>query len=343
MEFRNYTPFPPITFESLGIDGEPFQVVILRGTFKIIPNAPLKPIPDQQPIITSDKFYGEPNISSIKFESDLAPYKPKSDIIINATSYPPGKKILPYWMVSAQVGKLQKQLLVTGPRYWQHRLMGGWKITDPEPCKEVPIRYEYAYGGQWKHEKESSVYEQNPIGLGYVNMKYLDKNKPIPAPRIMSSKQQVMELGNVHKPEGFSAMMKSWLPRRKYAGTYDEKWIKERHPLMPKNFDYAFYNCAHPDMIYDGYLIGNEQVVLKYLHSEHENLSFFLPDYRLGLLLRYKSGAMAMAKVELDTLHIDAPENRVYLVWRSQFDVGESLRVLEARMVIPMKKEKRRG
>jgi hypothetical protein len=335
MEFRNYTPFVPIMFESLDVNDTPFQTVVLRGTFKVSPDAPLKPVPDQQPLVLADEFYNEPNTSSVRFESDLAPYKPCSDIVINATAYAPGKKALPGWIVSAQVGQLQKQLLVTGPRHWKHHFVGGWKISDPEPCTEVPIQYEHAYGGQWRHEEEAGVCEENPVGVGFVNKKYLDKNQPVPAPRIMSPDDLIVELGKPHKPEGFSVITKSWLPRRRHAGTYDDQWLKERHPYLPKDFDYAYYNGAHPDLIYNGYLKGDEGVVLKRLHSEHETLRFYLPNYQVGLLLRYHNGSMAKCKVALDTLHLDVHANRAYLVWRGQFQVGAPLRVLEARMTIP--------
>jgi len=334
MEFRNYTPFVPLTFESLDVNQNPFQVVILRGSFTIIPNAPLKPSPDQQPLVTTDKFYGEPNTSSVRFESDLAPYKPNSDIIINAHAHAPEGKASPQWLVSVQVGTLHKRLLITGARYWNYHFMRGWNISAPEPCTQVPIQYEYAYGGQWQHEQQTGVYEHNPLGKGYVNLKYWDKSQPIPAPCVMSPDDPVTELGKNYKPEGLSALTKSWLPRRQYGGTYDEQWLNQRHPKLPQEFNYAYYNCAHPDLIYAGYLHGDESVVLTQLHPQHQTLRFTLPGYRIGLLLRYLNGSMAFAQVVLDTLHVEVPTQRAYLVWRGQFDVGEPVRVLEARMLL---------
>lgn len=334
MDFYNYTPFEPMRFESLDINDEPFQVVILRGTFDIKPNAPLQPVVEQEPIVLADEFYEELNTSSVRFESDLAPYKPRSDIIINATAFAPGGKPLSHWVVGAQVGKLQKRLLVTGPRYWHHHFAGGWKITDPEACVEVPVKYEYAYGGQWQHDEESGVLEENPVGLGYVNKKYLDKSQPLPAPRVMSPANPVMELGKNYKPEGLSVITKSWLPRRAQAGTYDDRWLKERHPYLPKDFDYTFYNCAHPDLIYDGYLKGHEQVVLQHLHPQHPLLRFYLPNCEVLLFLGYADGKAGMCRLNLDTLHIEVAANRAYLVWRGQLPAGERLKALEARAMI---------
>jgi len=333
MEFRNYTPFAPITFESLDVNDTPFQVVVLRGTFKIFSDAPLKPVPDQQPLMSADEFYVQPNTSSVRFESDLAPFKPRSDIVINATAHAPRGRALASWIVSAQVGQLQKQLLVTGPRYWRHHIVSGWRISDPEPCVEVPIRYESAYGGQWQHEEEAGVCEENPVGMGYVNRKHLDKSKPLPAPRIMSPDDLIIELDKGHKPEGFSAITKSWLPRRKYGGTYDEQWLKKRHPYLPEDFDYSYYNCAHPDLIYNGYLKGNESVVLKRLHSKHDTLKFSLPAYRVGAAITDKDDYRYGALGNLDTVYMDVEQMRVYLVWRITLPLyKDGIKLLETKM-----------
>ena len=333
MEFRNYTPFAPMTFENPDVEDNSFQVVILRGTFNVIPDAPLQPARDQEPLTTSDEFYDHPNTSSVRYESDLVPYKPRSDIIFNATAYAPGGRALPSWIAGIQVGRKQKSLLVTGPRYWKHYLVSGWKACAPEPCTEVPIRYEHAYGGQWQHGEEAGVCEENPVGVGYVNKKYLDRSQLLPAPRIMSPDDLILELGKNYKPEGFSAIAKSWLPRRKYGGTYDEPWLQQRRPKLPKDFDYAYYNGAHPDLIYDGYLKGDEAVALKHLHSQLQILKFSLPAYRVGAVITDKDDYRYGALGNLDTVYMDIEKMRVYLAWRITLPLyQDGIKLLETKM-----------
>lgn len=333
MEFRNYTPFAPLTFEHLDVEDNSFQAVILRGTFNLIPDAPLQPARDQEPLMTSDEFYDHPDTSSVRFESDLVPYKPCSDIVINATAYAPGGRALPSWIAGIQIGRKQKNLLVTGPRYWKHYLVSGWQVCAPEPCTEVPIRYELAFGGQWRHGDEAGVCEENPVGIGYVNKKCLDKGRLLPAPRIMSPDDLILELGKQHKPQGFAAIAKSWLPRRQYGGTYDEHWLQQRRPKLPKDFDYAYYNCAHPDLIYDGYLRGDEAVVLKHLHPQYQILKFSLPAYRVGAVItdrdEYRYGALG----NLDTAYIDIEKMRVCLTWRITLPLyQDGIKLLETKM-----------
>ncbi len=330
-----------MTFESLDLDDNPFQVIVLRGTFNIIPDAPLKPDPDQKRVVTADEFYGEPTTSSMRFENDLAPFKPRSDIVINAIAHAPGGKPSRQWDVAVQVGKLQKRLTVTGPRYWKHHAISGWELAKPESCTQTLIRYEHAFGGGWLHKDKSGVYEKNPVGSGFVNKRFADKKKLIPAPRIMSPADPAPKLGGTYKPQGFSAIGKSWLPRRKYGGTYDERWLKERSPKLPKDFDFLYYNCAHPDLIYDGYLRGDEVVVLKNLHKRRPFLQFYLPNFQVSAAITDHDAYRYAALGNLDTLYLDVEESQAFLVWRITLPIYEDgIKRIEARLKQPSDKIK---
>jgi len=54
MLFRNFTPFPPLQFESRDEQQRDFGVVVVRGTFKITPNKPLSLEPEQEPLVMAD-------------------------------------------------------------------------------------------------------------------------------------------------------------------------------------------------------------------------------------------------------------------------------------------------
>ena len=86
MIVRNYTPFSPLYFESKDLEGRDFGVFVLRGTFDMVPGQVLRPCPKQDPIVDADEYYGDPATSSLRMESDLAPFKPGTDIQILAKS-----------------------------------------------------------------------------------------------------------------------------------------------------------------------------------------------------------------------------------------------------------------
>jgi len=58
------------------------------------------------------------------------------------------------------------------------------------------------------------------------------------------------------------------MPRLRAAGTYDEAYRQVRAPALPKDFSYAFFNGAHPDLQVAGYLRGDEEVELLHLAPE---------------------------------------------------------------------------
>lgn len=334
MILRNYTPFAPLLFQSRDVDGRELWTLILRGTFRVVPFAPLALDPDQQPVVETDVFHGEMNASSVRLESDIVAFKPRADIHIRAVARAPGGFEAPSWVVRARVGGLEKALRVTGPRRWVKE-ESAWRLTDPEPCAEVPMLYENAYGGVWQNAwGDASICEENPLGVGYLKEGQLPAEGELRAPRIEALDDPIGPLGKAHKPEGLGPISRAWQPRRSLAGTFDDAWKRERWPELPVDFSFEHYNSAHPDLIYPGYLAGDEEVSLENLDPSG-GLRFFLPGYELLLLLRLADGPFVFASVNLDTLSIDVPEGRAFLTWRAVFLELAPIRVIEARMTYP--------
>ncbi|AGP33062.1 DUF2169 family type VI secretion system accessory protein [Sorangium cellulosum] len=334
MIVRNYTRFWPFLFDSVDPQGREFGVFVLRGAFRIVPGGVAQLDPEQPEVSGGDVFHGDAGSSSLRMEGDLAPFKQRSDIHINATAHAPGGWPAPAWFVRARVGKVDKKLRVTGPRRWvregdEHRL------TEPEPCREVPVRYEHAFGGTFQDAWGARrAFEQNPVGKGYLPEGKTPSDVTFEAPQIESPDDPVTELGRLHKPEGLGPIPGVWLPRRAYAGTYDEAWQAERWPHAPLDFDYRFYNSAHPDLVYPGYLRGNEEIVLENLHPDGA-LELRLPGYELGLLALLETGSRAVVPMLLDTLMIDVPEGRLFMTWRGAYSKRRRIEALEACMAAP--------
>ncbi len=167
MQFSNYTPFSPLVFSSEDVDRRLHHVIVLRGTFAIEPDRPLRPLVEQEPVVLTDRYRGEIGRSSLVLESDLAPFKPRTDITIEATAYAPGGRPQPSWLVRAQVGRLERILRVTGPRRFRHG-SEGWLLDEPEPCLGVPLTYELAFGGAQRVDDVEHVDERNPVGRGWI-------------------------------------------------------------------------------------------------------------------------------------------------------------------------------
>ncbi|EYF02509.1 DUF2169 family type VI secretion system accessory protein [Chondromyces apiculatus] len=334
MIVRNYTPFRTLLFDARDVAGREFGVFVMRGTFDLVPGAALRPSPEQRALVEVDVWHGAPNESSVYVESDLAPFKPRADILVNAVAHAPEGRPLPEWAVRVQVGMLSKALRVTGPRHWT-REGDGWTLSEPEPVAEVPLRYEHAFGGTWKTNwGGASLCKENPVGVGHVGDELPQGDAPIPAPQIDSPEQPVTEVGKAYAPEGLGPIARSWQPRLARAGTFDEPWQRSRWPELPEDFEFTFHNAAHPDLIYPDFLNGDEEVTLEGMTPEGA-LRCYLPGYKLGLLLRHMDGSLAIAPVFLDTLFLDVPAGQAHLTWRAPVVKTKPIRVLEARMAHP--------
>jgi hypothetical protein len=301
----------------LDLEDDPFQVVIVKGTFDIVHGAGLTLSAQQEPIRTCDAYWDDEKPSSLRWEDDLAPFKPCADVIVNATAYAPGGRPEREWLAGVTVGGRAKRVLVTGPRVWAYAPLMGWTLGPVTPVTEMPIRYEHAFGGFIERDGVVKVHQQNPVGVGFVDPRNLYSSRVIPAPTILTSDGRVPVLGEPYPVEGLSAIPKPWLPRRARAGTFDSEWVADRHPRLPHDFDHTFYNCAHPDLMHDGFLRGDEEVRLERLHREHEILVFRLPALVVAAAIVDKDDYRYGGPARLDTLYIDAERLKAMLTWRA--------------------------
>jgi hypothetical protein len=378
MELINHTSFPALAFQATDQHGQSSHVVVMRATFDIQVDGTLAISGKQEPIALTDEYFGEINKSSIKQESDLAPFKPRCDVIVNATAYAPGGNPSLGFVVSVRINGppqengdtgpliMEKKLLITGPRFWEKGLMGRWTLKPPNtPVTSLPLRYEYAFGGDCRIDGDDpaakrvdskylltpeqckqhpdgpdnapaahTACDTNPLGIGFVEPWYLKATglKKIPAPQIDSNKNPVLEFGKTYHPQGFGVITRAWQPRLKLAGTYDDNWFKERLPGLPDDFDFAYWNCACPDMQIQ-YLNGDETIELTNLTPEGK-LMFHLPGHTPHMLVHHVRGDIATAPAHLDTLIIEPDQMRATLVWRATIPVEPEVRVLESHLTL---------
>lgn len=323
MEIYNSTSFRCMPFQSKDAHGAGHFTLVLRGAFEIIDGEVLSPLLEeeddhetQRDIIVADTYYGDTATSSLHWPNDLAYFKPNADIHILGAARSEGEELLTSWKVKAKIGNLVSELEVTGRREWiYHEKSQSWILTDPEPCVMVPLRYELASGGTWGDAENGGVSEWNPIGRGCCSILELDKEQSIPAPQILCVGEEVPKLGETTPPQGFAPIPPAWRQRLQHAGTYDEEWENHQHPLPPHDFKYDFYNAAHPNLIYDGFLEGGEKVELEGVQHSGK-VSFNIPKYNIMVELVEKSGFSRNVNVEMDTLQIDVEAKRAYIIWR---------------------------
>ena len=347
MEIINDTPF---LVEALPLKGPGLKdvlTVIVKGTFDIrAKDRAVSPSEDQMPVIYGDIPVDEDNPTTVKFESDTVPFKPRADIVAVGRAHAPRGKKVQILDAAVMVGQTRKIVRIFGDRKWVESRMVKIHPSDPVPFSSMELSYEKAYGGV--DFVSGGWCKQNPIGTGYI---FPDKKKPVedrPLPNIEDHRNLIQTPYDQPMPAGFGFYGKTWEPRVKHMGTYDEKWRKERSPDPPADFKFDFYNGAHPDLQVEGYLKGDESVELLNL-SPDGAMSFNLPGIRPSCMVTKSFELFPHDQVpdnappkdeqwdesvdlKLDTLCFLPEEKRFYQVWRGLCPVAD-FRAMEVKSV----------
>lgn len=330
MQFVNHTPFPAMVFEARDHDDAPHHVLVLRATMTLA-HGPARLSTEQRDLVLGDRHYGDPAESSVLEESDLAPYKPATDVLVRGTARPPGNAPATAWEVTATVGARASRLRVTGPRWWLRTDGDQWRLSDPLATAAVPLRYELAYGGTARDEHREERCDDNHVGVGFAPRWWRDARDRIEAPQIEWPDDPLTSIDRPIAPAGFGATGRAWTSRRSLAGTYDETWRTTKWPAIPGDFDMRYWCAAPRGLGGEGHLRGDERVRITGVGALPV-IEFALPGHDVFALLRHESGMMMPVKMKLDTVSIDADALEVGLVWRLVTGVEPAIRVIEARM-----------
>ncbi len=337
MQLVNYTPWSHLLFERRDTHDRALAVLALQGTFELDPGKPLRASSCQEPVLIGDAYRGDPATASPYRAGALATFKPKSDIHLDAVARAPGGKPLREWPVRVRVGRVTKDVLVRGPHVWVHTPMLGWSLGTPQPTPLVPIAYERAFGGSFRIDGKLVEVAENPVGTGFLPPG-ISTREPVPAPQVVALDEPAHRPGARYTPHGLGPIPSYFAPRRDRIGTVDRRWLETQWPCVPADFDYAHYQSAHPDLVYPGYLAGDEVVELVNLGARGGTVLTSLPRWSVWLLLRLHDGRLLPWLARLDTVHFaiaadDPREHRAYLTWRAVFPFGLNVRRAEARMV----------
>lgn len=314
---NNSTPFAADQLLLRDENGRDILVVVIKAAFDIIETTKLDISEIQIPVNFIGEYNGVPGESSFKYEPEVAPVKLSTDVVLIGHAYPE-KKNATQVDVTLRVGTIIKTVRVFGNRNWK-KLFGFKFKTSASPFEKIPLVYELAYGGYDRshpNPTKHKIYQNNPVGKGYG--KFVNG---MSLPNIEEPKKLIKKFRNKPYPAGFGFIGPEWAPRNKYVGTYDETWMKNTMPLLPDDFDRRHYNAAHPDLIANGYLQGNESVDLINA-SPKGRIRFMLPG------LQPPSATVFMDDEEsfnvgtnLDTVIINTDIDKVILIFRGLIEI----------------------
>jgi hypothetical protein len=330
LDIRNKTPFPASLAPLLDKHGRESALIAVKGTFTIRNHADrLAPAEAQEPLAMGDVFHGEPDASSLKYESDMHAPKPGTDVSLLGHAYTrePGKAFVD---AGLKVGGLSKIVRVFGDRVW-FKALGFWVPSEPIPFEKIPVLYERAFGGKdFSHpdEKKHAVERRNPVGTGFMTQGKDDFLEDLPLPNLEDPNDLIAGTGDKPAPAGFGLVAGNWLPRREFSGTYDDAWRQTRFPFLPADFDERFHHAASPGLASAAKLAGGEPVRYVNLSEDHD-VSFALPKRAFRITASVK-GVPGTYAALLDSVVIEPDAGRIMLTWKAVIPCNRNFLYVDA-------------
>jgi hypothetical protein len=268
------SPFTVGTAYSEDSDGRAWLSIVVKGTWTL--DTPPKAAAIPLPIFTSDRLATDDPLSPVRFESDLVPIKPRADVVLVGSAHSPSGQPVTELVAGLRVGTLRHAVTVIGDRVWRWHASGQLPtISRPQPFTTMELVYERAFGGI---DRPGAMYcKENLAGTGYIGGLTKQRIDGLRLPNLEDPNHLIVSWDSRPTPTGFGFFGRGSMPRLAYAGTYDDTHLSERHPLMPVDFSPAFFNGAHPSLQVEGYLAGDEEVVLLNVCPDAPEKRFRLP------------------------------------------------------------------
>lgn len=317
----NLTGFGAVTLPSMGRDGRDLALAVTAARYRLPSpqdpaDRPLVLDPEQQPPPLADKYAGAPDKSGLLLEGQTAFTRPATDITVFGHARALHDEPVTALSVKVNVDSCAQEALVTGDRIWDVGLFAGAiRMSSPEPFVTMPLVWERAFGGSvYDHEGRLVANEpRNPAGRGMF--RNADAGIGQPVANVEDPAHLIQGPGDRPAPVGFGPVARWWSPRAGYAGTYDEKWIRERAPLWPENFDDRFFCAAPATLQARPHLNGGESVFLEGLHRDGP-MRFRLPALRMVVRFRFNAHDVRRAMI-LDAVIIEPDSGHVTLIHRA--------------------------
>jgi uncharacterized protein YjbI with pentapeptide repeats len=280
---------------------------VVKGTFLLKPGGPAEPAPKAE-FISGNVHEEEDDKKPLRYASDFAPVKQRTDLVLLATCHAAAGKSATVLRAGFRVGAWSKSVAVIGNRRWKPGMIAMGQ-TEPEPFTSIPITWDRAYGGKG--------FKKNPAGIGRVK-------EAGELPNIERPDKLLKSPGDGVDPAGFGPVHPDWEPRNAVKGKFDAKWLKERWPWYPEDFDFSVYNGAPRDQQIEGYLKGDEELAFDNLHPAHPKYASRLPGLRARCFVGEKVDGKPVFRevpLKIDSLWIDLEASKLVLVWRGLLDV----------------------
>jgi hypothetical protein len=250
---RNTTQYLAECFAFSDKAGVRHCAVVVKGTFDVNADGDCRSSDQPVPWVFADEHHGDPGTTSLRWESDFAPCKPRVDILISAEATAPAGHEATRLQVGLQGPGIDKQAVVTGDRVWNAGIFG-LKPSDPLPFRRMPLVWDRAFGGSdLSHAQvgKHGTHIGNPVGVDFHLNGDSESIRGKALPNIECADGLLASWSDKPTSIGFGSVGRGWSPRLQFAGTYDQRWIDETMPFLPQDFDNRYFQSAPIDQQLD--------------------------------------------------------------------------------------------
>lgn len=309
---ENLTPFAAKILPAYDVNGRSQDIVIVKATLDF--NANVVPHGRQLPIFQGDHFFDDASLKDVvRFESDQVAFKPLVDVIVNAFAYAPEGKPTAHFDAGVAVGRETRVVRVFGQRVWRNRLGIFPSVSAQDLALRVPVVYTLAYGGS-APDNDKVFAQENPTGTGFSAGLPEDGMQ---MPQVEWIDQLIRNSGDAPSPAGFGCYGRTWLPRRNFFGSYQRDELNAPGIIgkMPKSFNPAAWNCAHPRMQFTTDQVKPGTPIQWRNLSESGSQSILLPHITLSIAWTSSAGRQTVSPA-FDTVSIEPEHGHFALTWR---------------------------
>ena len=313
LQIVNQSPYQPLMTVVPNEAGVETLFIVVKGTFPL--SGTLIRAPEPVPPSAEDVYWKEPGSSSLKYASELHVGKTGTDVVLVGHAHAPKGRPVAEMLVAVSVAERRKIVRILGDRVWG-TFTGA--PSRPEPFTMMPLLYERAFGGV--HEPADGrgkilAEERNPVGVGFRGRRAPREVVGHKLPNLEDPGAPIKSFGDQPTPAGFGFTAPAWLPRRMYAGTYDEAWKTNRAPYFPRDFHRQFNNAASPELTFERFLSGGETLDINGA-SPDGPLRVKLPTSGPRVTVTI-AGKRETPTAVLETVLIEPDAHRFCVTWRA--------------------------
>ena len=252
-------------------------------------------------------YMAEPGLSPVVSDHDFAICKKNTDVVIHGKAKTFKKTPCLEQICRLFVdGHIDKQIKVVGQREW---VVQAGSIIPSIPLKFIAkdIDYTCAVGG---------YDERNRLGCGIGESMTELQTQSVPS--VFNVTENWTLSSKKMNVAGFGVLPTFFQQRYCLAGSFDEAWFDSRRPLLPIDFDTAFYQSSPTDQQCSGFLMGGERINLS--GFDHKGvLTFVLPKECYEARIKYSDQVTERKTMDLHTLFFDTENNTVSATFTVSF------------------------